>query len=129
MTGTQAVVVGAVLLTIGLLLWVRAVRKRTDLGTDADRATFATLHTASLAAPHLRDGLTRGGAEKAARHLRALLGTPAVALSDAAATLAWDGAGAHHAPEAVAHARDVMARGRTVVLGPKDVACEDPACP
>ncbi|MFP5336116.1 MAG: sensor histidine kinase, partial [Actinomycetes bacterium] len=42
---------------------------------------------------------------------------------------AWDGAGAHHAPEAVAHARDVMARGRTVVLGPKDVACEDPACP
>ena len=129
MTGTQAVVVGAVLAVVGLLLFVRAARQRTDLGTDADRATFATLHTASLAAPHLREGLTRPGAEKAARHLRALLGTPAVAITDASGTLAWDGAGAHHADATVGHAREVLDDGRTSVLGPKEVACEDPACP
>lgn len=129
MTGAQAVAVGVVLLAVGLLLWLIAVRRRADLGTDADRATFATLHTASLAAPHLREGLTAPGAERAGRHLRALLGTPAVALTDATSTLAWDGAGAHHADQASRHARDVLDRGRTVVLGPEEVACEDPACP
>lgn len=129
MTGTQAVAVGVVLLAVGLLLWLLAVRRRADLGTDADRATFATLHTASLAAPHLREGLTPAGAERAGRHLRALLGTPAVALTDATSTLTWDGAGAHHAAQASRHAREVLDRGRTVVLGPKEVACEDPACP
>jgi two-component system LytT family sensor kinase len=128
-TGTQAVVVGAALLAVGLLLGLRAVRRRTDLGTPADRATFATLHTASLAAPHLRQGLTAAGAQRAARHLRALLGTPAVALTDAAATLAWDGAGDRHAEHAVGHAADVLARGRPAVLGPAEVACQDPTCP
>lgn len=129
MTGTQAVLVGAVLVAVGVLLWVRTVRRRGDLGSDADRATFATLHTASLAAPHLRDGLTPTGAERAVRHLRALLGTPAVALTDATSTLAWDGAGAHHAPDAARHAQEVLGRGRTLVLGPGDVACPDPSCP
>lgn len=129
MTGTQAVLVGAVLLVVGVLLWVRTVRRRGDLGSDADRATFATLHTASLAAPHLRDGLTPTGAERAVRHLRALLGTPAVALTDATSTLAWDGAGSHHAPDAAQHAKEVLRGGRTLVLGPGDVACTDPSCP
>jgi two-component system LytT family sensor kinase len=128
-TATQAVLVGVVLLAVGLWLGVRAVRRRTDLGTSADRATFATLHTASLAAPHLREGLTAAGAHRAARHLRALLGTPAVALTDADSLLAWDGAGAAHVADAVRHAADVLARGRTAVLGPKDVACDDVTCP
>ena len=38
--------------------------RRTHLGSDADRATFRTLHTASLAAPALRAGLTRDSAER-----------------------------------------------------------------
>ena len=44
--------------------------------------TFETLHTASLAAPPLRLGLNGASAGKSARHLRTLLGTPAVAISD-----------------------------------------------
>src|SRR5450631_4132632 len=60
----------------------RMVRSRRGLGTRADRATFATLHTASLASPDLRTGLTEAGAQKSARHLRSLLGTPALAITD-----------------------------------------------
>jgi two-component system LytT family sensor kinase len=122
-------VAGAVLVLLALALGVRALRRRTDLGTSADRATFATLHTASLAAPHLRQGLTPSGAARAARHLRALLGTPAVALTAGGQTLAWDGAGAAHVAHAPEHAREVLARGRLVVLRPPEVACDDVTCP
>ncbi|HZI98840.1 MAG TPA: histidine kinase [Actinomycetales bacterium] len=129
MTLTQSLLLGALVLAVGLVLAVRAVRRRTDLGTPTDRATFATLHTASLAAPHLREGLTPSGAVKAARHLRVLLGTPAVAITSPGRTLAWDGAGDSHAEAAVAHAADVLEKGRTAVLGPRDVACADLTCP
>ena len=40
------------------------VWRRTHLGTEADRATFRTLHTASLASPALREGLTSASAER-----------------------------------------------------------------
>ena len=128
-TLTESIVLGAVVLAVGLALAVRAVRRRTDLGTSADRATFATLHTASLAAPHLREGLTPSGAARAARHLRVLLGTPAVAITAPGRMLAWDGAGDSHAAHAVADAADVLNKGRTAVLGPRDVACDDLSCP
>ena len=55
-------------------------RRRWYLGTNADRATFRTLHTASLMAGALREGLTASGAEQSARHVRALISAPAVAL-------------------------------------------------
>ena len=70
------------------------VWRRTHLGSEADRATFRTLHTASLASPALREGLTTASAERAVRHLRDLLGTPALAVTDTAGCLAWDGDGA-----------------------------------
>jgi two-component system LytT family sensor kinase len=108
---------------------VRAGRSRQFLGTPADRATFATLHTASLAAPPLRSGLTTSGARSAIRHLRALLGTPAVALTDSESLLAWDGAGDHHGTKTVEHGAPVLADGRTHVVGPGGVACPDPDCP
>ena len=128
-TLTQSLLLAALVLAVALALAVRAVRRRTDLGTPTDRATFATLHTASLAAPHLREGLTPSGAVKAARHLRVLLGTPALAITAPGRTLAWDGAGDSHAERAVADAADVLAKGRTAVLGPRDVACGDLTCP
>ena len=62
------------------------------LGTEADRATFRTLHTASLMTGALRTGLTQDSAERSVRHLRSLLAAPAVALTDTEALLAWDGA-------------------------------------
>ena len=46
------------------------VFRRGHLGTESDRATFRTLHTASLASPALREGLTVDSAERSIRHLR-----------------------------------------------------------
>ena len=107
------------------LAWAlaRAMRRRGEFGSPVDRATYDTLHTASLASQHLHEGLTPKGASRAAKHLRAMLGTQAIALCDTASTLAWDGTGAHHREQVWRHAREVLATGRTVVLGAKDVAC------
>lgn len=99
------------------------------LGTEADRATFRTLHTASLAAPPLRSGLTEASATKAIRHLRELLGTPAVALTDTSRLLAWEGRFGHHAEQAPGLATSVVADGGTSVRDKSDIPCYDPGCP
>jgi two-component system, LytTR family, sensor kinase len=128
----EAVVAALVVLALvgvpGLVLR-RTVRGRRDLGGPVDRATFETLHTASLAAPPLRSGLTAQGAEKAARHLRVLLGQAALAITTTERLLTWEGAGGHHAGAALAHAKETLSSGRTRVLGPDVVACEDWDCP
>jgi two-component system LytT family sensor kinase len=120
----------AAVLIVGVVavLWY-AVRHRRDLGTSADRATFDTLHTASLAAPSLRQGLTQSGAERAVRHLRTLLGTTAVALTDRSRTLAADGDHHHHAQRAIQHAAGALATGRTQVLSEREVSCGAADCP
>ena len=99
--------------------------RRTHLGSDADRATFRTLHTASLAAPALRAGLTRESAERSIKHLHALLGTPAIALSDTADLLAWDGAGRHHAAQVPALATEALARSGTQVVSRRELPCAE----
>ena len=103
--------------------------QRGPLGTEADRATFRTLHTASLAAPPLRAGLTAPAAEKAVRYLKALLGAPAVALTDAHQLLAWDGWFSHHADQTSALAGSVVLDGATSVADRRDIPCDDAKCP
>lgn len=103
--------------------------RRQHLGTDADRATFRTLHSASLASPALRAGLTADSAGKAIKHLRALLGTPALALTDTHALLAWDGTGDHHAEQADRLAREAVDRGATRVFDRADLPCDQGSCP
>ena len=71
-------------------------RRRKHFGTPADKATYATLHTASLATPSLREGLTPAAAGKASKHLRDLLGTAAIAICDSTGVLAWDGIGGQY---------------------------------
>ncbi|MQA27051.1 MAG: sensor histidine kinase [Micromonosporaceae bacterium] len=110
-----------------LLFWL--ARHRRDLGSPAERATFATLHTASLATPPLRGGLTEASAQKAIRHLRALLAAPATALTGADRLLAWDGRSDQHAARALALAEPVLADGSIQVHGTAVVACEDSDCP
>jgi two-component system LytT family sensor kinase len=110
-----------VLLALGYALGRRASRKarHSDIGTPVERATFDTLHTASLAAPPLRAGLTEETARKSARRLRSLLGTDALALTNRSTVLAWDGVAEH------AHAKHVMTElapaldggGRSVAFG------------
>ncbi len=119
---------GAAVPVLLALVW-RAGRNRRVFGTPADRATFETLHTASLAAPPLRAGLDTSSALRAARHLRTLLGTPAVALCSTDELLAWDGSSDGHARRALGHARGATTSARTQVVGPGEVACADPDCP
>ena len=103
--------------------------RRGTLGTEADRTTFRTLHTASLAAPALRGGLTGPSAEKSVRFLRALLGTPVVALTDTEQLLAWDGRFSHHTDQAAPLARAVVTAGGTSVADKREIPCDDPRCP
>ncbi len=118
-----------VLMVLTFLIW-RGVRSgRREIGTQADRATFATLHTAALAAPALREGLTRESCGRATRHLRALLGAPAIAIVDTGAVLAWDGAGEHHDAGALRCAEPVLTTGRPAVTGVDARTCGTPNCP
>ena len=100
--------------------------RRTHLGTEADHATFRTLHTASLAAPALREGLTQTSAERSLRHLRALLGTPAAALTDTSGVLAWDGVGHHHAAEIAAAIGQLPDDAPTRIIRDRRLRLRDP---
>ena len=90
-------------------------RRRRDLGTPVGRATFDALHTANLAGSSLRGGLTEQGAAGAVGHLRQLLGSVAVAVTDRDRTLALDGHDHGHA-RPVEHARSALDTGRTHVV-------------
>ncbi|MGH3412849.1 MAG: sensor histidine kinase [Marmoricola sp.] len=98
------------------------------LGSEADRATFRTLHTASLMTPALRTGLTADSAARSVRHLRSLLATPAVAVTDTEELLAWDGGVQHHLDQAARLARRGAEDGATTVRDHRDLTCTDPYC-
>jgi two-component system LytT family sensor kinase len=110
----------AITATLATVLLVAATAwwllRRRDLGSEADRATFATLHTASLAAPALREGLTSDAATRAARHLRTLLGSRGVALTDTERILAAEGPGSERLD--MSNVASVLATGRSAVTSP-----------
>ena len=122
---------GVAVLVLGVLvlLAVRLMISRRKLGSSAHLVTLNTLHTATLATPGLREGLTEVGAQRAVRHLRSLLGTDALALTDTTRTLAVEGSSHQHAPLAIVHAHGVLASGETVILRRSDLGCPDPNCP
>ncbi|QDY80249.1 histidine kinase [Streptomyces qinzhouensis] len=134
MTGTGMAALaaaGAVLLAAGIVLGRLTAHRGDpvdlDLGTPVERATFHTLHTASLAAPPLRAGLTEDTARKAARRLRSLLGTEALCLTDRERVLAWDGPGAdHHERRVMARVAEVLESGRGTTV---ETRCERLECP
>ncbi|HEY1135123.1 MAG TPA: histidine kinase [Nocardioides sp.] len=103
-------------------------RRRTELGTEADRATFRTLHTASLASPALREGLRPDSAARAVPHLRALLGTPGVGLTSTSDVLAWDGAGSHHTEQLTALAVRAATAGSTTLATAAELRCPSADC-
>ncbi|MEV8393100.1 MULTISPECIES: sensor histidine kinase [unclassified Streptomyces] len=122
------IVLGPLLLAGGFVLGRRTARpeRTSDVGTPVERATFETLHTASLAAPPLRAGLTEESARKAARRLRSLLGTDALCLTDRERVLAWDGSGEHHGKQVMAQVEGVLASGRGTAFAS---GCGDLDCP
>lgn len=115
-----AVIVLAITVVVGV--GIKVLRSFRELGTDAERATYNTLHAASRAGQHLRNGLNPAGAAKASRQLRNLLGCDALAITDTAGVLAWDGAGEELKPLLMGLAADVLAGGRTTVIQPKDLS-------
>ncbi|MFD9998404.1 sensor histidine kinase [[Kitasatospora] papulosa] len=119
MTGAGIAVI-ALLALLALLLFgtgfllgrtARPVRT-SDVGTPVEHATFETLHTASLAAPPLRSGLTEESARRSARRLRSLLGTDALCLTDRDRVLVWDGEGDHHGKDVMEQVEGLLASGR-----------------
>jgi two-component system LytT family sensor kinase len=104
-------------------------RSSRHLGSEADRATFRTLHTASLASPALREGLNSESVERSLRHLRALLGTPAVAIADTDRLLGYDGLADHHAAQAHELAKRAIQDGGTTIAGPAQLPCDRVSCP
>lgn len=86
---TAALAIAALVATAVFVRWRLLTRRRT-LGSPADRATYETLHTASLAAPPLRRGLDATSAALALPHVRTLLGLSTVAITDLNGTLAGD---------------------------------------
>ncbi|MDQ0708209.1 two-component system LytT family sensor kinase [Arthrobacter woluwensis] len=116
-----ALAVGVVTLAIAAVagVGVQILRSFRELGSDAERATYQTLHSAALAGGHLRAGLTPDSAARAARHLRALLGCEAIALLDAdGGLLTWDGAEPPERREILDRARDDGRRHRPALLKP-----------
>lgn len=99
------------------------------LGSEADRTTFRTLHTASLMTGALRTGLTVDSAERSVRHLRSLLGGHSVALTDTESLLAWAGPQDEHAAHAGRLARLGVADGGTAVHDHREFSCGAQICP
>ncbi|MGQ4407161.1 sensor histidine kinase [[Kitasatospora] papulosa] len=116
MTGAGIAVIALLALLLfgtGFLLGRTARPVRTsDVGTPVEHATFETLHTASLAAPPLRSGLTEESARRSARRLRSLLGTDALCLTDRDRVLVWDGEGDHHGKDVMEQVEGLLASGR-----------------
>ncbi|WNI20872.1 histidine kinase [Streptomyces sp. ITFR-16] len=122
------VLIGLLLFGGGLLAGRRTARpvRPSDVGTPVEHATFETLHTASLAAPPLRAGLTEDSARRSARRLRSLLGTDALCLTDRDRVLVWDGEGAHHGRHVMEQVESVLATGRDTAFRSD---CDDLDCP
>ncbi|WP_166868399.1 sensor histidine kinase [Salinibacterium sp. ZJ70] len=90
-SGLVIAVTVALLGVAGYLVARRLARGKGELGTEAERARFTTLHLATRAAEHLRAGLDEGDTTRAARDLRAMLEVEALALVNTEALLAVDG--------------------------------------
>ena len=111
-----AVAVIAMAITVVVAVGLKVLRSFRELGTDAERATYKTLHAASRAGQHLRTGLNPAGAAKASRQLRNLLGCDALAITDTAGVLAWDGAGEELKQQLMGLAAGVLDGGQTAVI-------------
>ncbi|MGJ9412764.1 sensor histidine kinase [Aeromicrobium sp. CF4.19] len=115
-----AVAGAAVLVLVCVLLARRMLPTRRSLGSAEDRATYETLHAASLAAPALRGGLSPDSAARCVPHVRTLLGTATIAITGTGDPLVWDGPG--EVGDVAPLVDAVLASGTTQVAGQAIVA-------
>ncbi|MCI2956449.1 histidine kinase [Agromyces atrinae] len=113
------VVVGLASVAV-LLVARRLVLGSRELGTDAEQATYTTLHLASRAATHLRGGLDSPEVARAAKHLRALLGCTALAIADENGVVAIDGGTEEHAATAERCAAAALVASRPEIMRSPD---------
>ncbi|HEU4757178.1 MAG TPA: histidine kinase, partial [Agromyces sp.] len=127
LVAAAGVVAGALAVGVVVLLRRLVVQSR-ELGTDAEQATYQTLHLASRAAKHLRGDMTETDAARAAKQLRALLGADTLALVFAGGPVAVDGdetlvaTAERLADEAVASGRPQVERRVPAPSGETDAA-------
>ena len=115
-------------LAVALVLLWRS--KRREFASPLQKATFSTLHTVSLAAPTLREGLSAQSAAFALPYLRTLLETCGLTMTDAEGqVLAWDGESDHHIPDVNALAAMVVSTGRQQVASHNAMDCGRNDCP
>ena len=106
-----------------------ARRSGTRLVTPGQRMTYEAMHTANLAAPSLRSGLTPDAMRRAFDPLRSLLGTRAVVVADQSGVIAAEGADAEHLQLLGRPLQSVLATGRPSLLSAEDLRCSGPpAC-
>ena len=116
-------------IAVAVVLLVLRLRGRRSFATPLERAVHDTLHTASLAAPALRRGLSAESATEAVPHLRSLLGTAATALADEAGTLlAWSGSGERHTEHLLHAARRAASTGRRELVAHAELECHQLGC-
>lgn len=127
----RVLAVAGLVLLVGAGIWIyRQVKARTRFASPLERATFSTLHTVSLAAPALREGLSESSAQFAVPYLRTLLDTEALSMTGAdCQPLAWDGEAEHHSLDVRQYAEKVMRTGRQQMASRKDVDCGSADCP
>lgn len=126
---TTVLAVAGVLVALAVaVLAVVRLRARRPITTQAQRATYEVLHTASLAGPALRAGLSEVTAAKAVRPLHALLGSLSVGLLDDERVLAWEGPGDHHGEQVLAAAKEAAEDGRPVDLRVSELHCGELEC-
>ena len=77
----------------------------------------------------LRAGLADPAVGRSAKHLHQLLNTAAVALTDTAAVLGWDGRPTEHRADCGLVTAACVRAGKTVVIRHHDLPCERPGCP
>ncbi|MFZ0668643.1 MAG: histidine kinase [Acidimicrobiales bacterium] len=120
---------------VGVIFLITAVawfafRGGRHLGTPMQRATYEALHTASLAAPALRAGLTQESAGRAVPYLRTLLDVPGVALGDPGGILASENLDPQHCALLDGPLQAAMVSGRPQTLTADQLACGDSVgCP
>lgn len=127
MPGELAIALTAALILLAVAAVVLAVRTRRVVATPTERAVHAALHTASLAARALRQGLDTDSAHTAAPFLRGLTGSDALAVFDGDGQLLardpddhWDDdlveACERAARQSISGERRVMTHARTSVV-------------
>src|SRR3954453_1468383 len=100
-----------------------ALLRRRNLGSRSTRIAFDTLHTVSLVGPALREGLTGGGAQRAVKQLRTLLGVSAVALTSDGQGVGFDGGSHPHGAAPRTDVAEALRTGKTIVSRSRGYSC------